>query len=542
MTAGETETLQRQARYVVVSNTVAAVSSLLGIRLELRETSLQAHYLNQRFLPLPILTNCTPGQVAFITEQSWAIPGVTLEQIAVRSYPHGMLAAHALGHLSRDDNHDEEEDEITYHYRLPDYVGGIGLEKALDRELRGTAGAKAVQVNSSGYRHRQIEDVLIPPKPGLNVITTLDLSLQKVVEQALDTVKGGDERGAVVVMDPRNGDVLAIASAPSFNPSEFLSQIPQQRWDEFLNKEPERRMFNRATYGEYAPGSTFNVIHALAQLDSGLDPDEIYHVQPNPHDPGHGVYFLGRRPIKDTAPPGEYDFRKALIKSSNSYFIHYGLRLGWDKILSMGHRFGLGERTDIAIGEEKKGYFPTLELVRAKGLNDGNLANVCIGQEITVTPIQLAVAISAVANGGRVFYPRLVNRLEPYDLFSEGARQTVLPGQIRAEVQLPLRHYNTIREAMRDDVADSGGTGKASRVADFAVCGKTGTAQVTSNGRMDHITWFVSFAPFESPRYVVVVMIESGASGGGTCAPVARQIYKHLHETEVAIAKGGAVN
>ncbi len=534
------ELLQRQSRYAVVSNTVAAVGSRLGTRLLLGEEALHAHYLNRRFLPLPVIPDCNPTQVAQITEQVWAIPGVALEQVAVRNYRYGSLAAHVLGHLKRDDNPDEDREEITYHYRLPDYVGAIGLEKSLDTELRGTAGTKAIQVNSQGYRHRQSEELLTAPQPGRNVVTTLDLALQQAVEKALNTVKGGDERGAAVVLNPINGDILAMASAPEFDPTEFLSPISTARWEGFHNKEPERPMFNRATYGEYAPGSTFKVIHALAQLENGLDPSETVTVRPNPADPGHGVYYLGNRSIGDRAPPGDYDFRRALIKSSNTYFIHYGLRMGWERLLAMGHQFGLGEKTGVGIGEEAIGDFPLMEDIPRRGWNQGNLANVSIGQEITVTPLQMAVAIGAVANGGRVYYPRLVHRIEPYDLFSDGAPEGVLAGQLRSEIKLPLRYFDLVRAAMRDDVLDDQGTGKAARLPDISVCGKTGTAEIKGNGRKDKVTWFVSFAPFEAPRYVVVVMIESGGSGGGTCAPVARQIYRHLKDAEMALTKGFA--
>lgn len=538
LTSTDLEMIQRQSRYTVVSNTIAAVGSRLGTRLLLSEEALHSHYLNRRFLPLSILPDCNPTQVAQITEQIWAIPGVALEQVAVRNYRFGSLAAHVLGHLKRDDNPDEDREEITYHYRLPDFVGAIGLEKSLDSELRGTAGTKAIQVNSQGYRHRQSEELLTAPQPGKNVVTTLDLHLQDAVEKALNTVKGGDERGAAVVLDPLNGDILAMASAPSFDPTEFLSPITTTRWESFHNKEPERPMFSRATYGEYAPGSTFKVIHALAQLENGLDPNEMFTVRANPADPGHGVYYVGNHPIGDRAPPGEYDFRRALIKSSNSYFIHYGLQMGWDRLLSMGRQFGLGEKTGVGIGEEATGFFPAIEDIPRLGYRQGNLANICIGQEITVTPLQMAVAIGAVANGGQVFYPRLVHRMEPYDLFSDGSPERVLAGQVRGEVRLPHRYYELVRAAMRDDVLDDEGTGKAARLPDFAICGKTGTAEIKGNGRKDKVTWFVSFAPYEAPRYVVVVMIESGGSGGGTCAPVAKLIYRYLRDAESGQTKG----
>ena len=543
-TSDEVAAMERRARFLVVSNTVAAVGARMGLLLPLNEEALQRHYLQRRFLPLSVLPNCTPAQVAFVTEQGWSIPGVALEQVAVRNYPNGPLGVHLLGHLRRDDG--EGEDEGLFDYRLPDYVGGIGLEQSFDRELRGVSGAKSILVNSAGYRARQAEEILTPAQPGQNLVTTLDRDLQKEVEKALDSVKAGDERGAVVVMDPRNGDVIAMASAPAFNPGEFIDGVSSARWTHFFLAKPSRPMFNRATYGEYAPGSIFKIINALALLENGLDPAELFTVAADPARPGRSAYHLGRRKIEDTAPPGDYDFRRAFIRSSNSYFIDHGLKLGWEKLLAMGHRFGLGEHTGIRIGEEADGDFPTFSAVQSgrweQGSGQGILADVSIGQQITVTPVQMAVMLSTVANGGKVFWPRVVDRLEPADVLSEEPTVNVKPGQLRDRIELPQRVWDLVRAAMRDDVLDNEGSGKASRLKDFAVCGKTGTAEIKGNGRKDKVTWFASFAPYEAPRYVVIVMVESGGSGGGTCAPVAKQIYQYLQGREQGTVKGLARN
>jgi penicillin-binding protein 2 len=536
LTAPEIDQLQKLARFLVVSNSVASLNAKLGTQLAVSPKALEDHYLQRRFMPLPILPNCTPTQVALVTEQSWSQPGVALEQVAVRNYRYGPLAVHLLGHLKRNDAYDEQEG--TFDYRLPDYSGAIGLEKSFDRDLRGVAGAKSILVNSAGYRHRQAEEILESAKPGLNLVTTLDLDLQLQVEKALNSVKNGDERGAVVVMNPNNGDVLAMASAPSFDPTEWLDPISVDRWNNYFTRIPERPMFNRASNGEYAPGSTFKIFSALAFLENGLNPAELFTVEPDPRRPGKGAYFIGNHPVGDTASPGEYNFRRAFIKSSNSYFIHYGLRLGWEKLLGSGHRFGLGDPTGIRIGEEKSGDFPTLEDVTRNNWGPGKLGNISIGQETTVTPLQLAVGLSAVANGGHLYWPRVVQRLEADGPLSPEPPVEVKPGQVRSEIRLPSTAFELVRSAMRDDVADSEGTGTGARVKDFAVCGKTGTAEIKGNGRKDKVTWFASFAPYEAPRYVVIVMVESGGSGGGTCAPVARQVYQFLHDRELGLSKG----
>ncbi len=330
----------------------------LRLPLTLSEEALHQHYLTKRALPLPILPNCTPQQVALITEQSWNLPGVVLQQVPIRRYPYGHLASHVVGHLRRDDDYDEEEGRFDY--RMRDFRGAMGLEAAYDRELRGQSGARSILVNSAGYRHRQGEEVIAEPQPGLNLVTTLDLELQQAAELSLTQVKG-DERGAVVVMDPTNGDILAMASAPDFDPSEFLDGVSAQRWTNFFLAEPATPMINRATYGQYAPGSTFKIIDAVALLENGLDPTEIFHVDPDPTTPGKGRYMLGQRSIKDLAPPGDYDLRRAFIRSSNSYFIDHALRIGWERMLYYGNAFGLGQRTGIRLAEKQPPTFPPLK-------------------------------------------------------------------------------------------------------------------------------------------------------------------------------------
>jgi len=527
ITRAELDQLNRESRYAVVSNTVAEINRRLGTALTLSEPALHQHFVGKTALPLPLIPACTPAQIALITEQGWNIPGVELELVPVRSYPHGTLASHVVGHLQRHDDYDEEEGR--YDYRLRDYRGAMGLEAAYDRELRGQAGARSILVNSAGYRHRGGQGLNLDPEPGLNLFTTLDLDLQQAAERALGTVNG-DERGAVVVMDPSSGDILALASAPAFDPVEFVDGVSPVRWTNFFLAEPATPLMNRATYGQYAPGSTFKIIDALALLEAGLNPEAPFTVEPDPRNPAKGAYFIGRRAIRDLASPGDYDLRRAFIRSSNSYFIHHGLRLGWERLIGAGLDFGLGQHTGIRIPEESAGDFPNMAAVRERGWTAGNLANVSIGQEITLTPLQLAVVVSAVANGGKVYWPRLVDRLAPEDPLSDTPPIHVKPGQVRSELKIRAAHFQRLRLAMRDDVLDSEGTGKAARVSEFAVCGKTGTAEIKGNGRKDQVTWFASFAPFEAPRYVVVVMVESGASGGGTCGPVARQIYEHLRD------------
>ena len=298
-----------------------------------------------------------------------------------------------------------------------------------------------------------------------------------------------------------------------------------------------RPLINRATDEIYSPGSTFKVITALALMDAGIALDPEFEVKIDPARAPKGAYWLGTRKIEDTANSGTYDFHRAFIKSSNSYFIHHAQLLGLKRFLEFGHRFYLGERTGLKVSRDEAGIFPRFGETLPNGQtwdahNVGVLADAAIGQQINVTPLQLALAYAAVANGGTLYWPRLVDRLEPGDALSDRTTEWIRAGQVRAKLALRPEHLAQVQAAMRDDVGDREGTGKEARVAGFAVCGKTGTAEIKGGGRKDKVTWFASFAPFESPRFVVIVMVESGRSGGGTCAPVAQRIYQFLHDRE----------
>lgn len=525
ISANEREWLRRNARYGVVSNIISQINQQLGTQVVRTEADVFRHWSRERALPFPVLNKLTPAQVAILTEQGWSIPGVELELVPVRSYPNGTLAAHIIGAVRTYDS--SEEDDQAFDYRLRDYRGLIGLESAYDRQLRGMPGAKSILINSSGYRHRQGEILLAEPSLGDTLVTTLDLGLQKAVEKSLAQVNG-DERGAVVVVDTRNGDILASASAPTFDPNAWIDGISQAENARLLDPKM-KYLFNRATYGSYNPGSTFKIVTALACFEHG-----ILNVN-NVHDRIHtlGYYRLGRNHvIDDTAAAGDYDFNRAFIKSSNSYFIENGLKLGIDHLLDYARLMHLGEKPGLRLNEEATGIVPRREDVSAGGI-PGKTANLSIGQELTVTPVQLAMVIAAVANGGTVYWPRLIDRFEPGDRLSDAPVERVRAGQVRTQLDIKREHIEIIHAAMRDDVALDEGTGKNARVKDFVVCGKTGTAEVKAGSRLiDRITWFASFGPYESPRYAVVVMVESGGSGGGTCAPVARRIYEYLRDRE----------
>jgi len=529
LTRAQKLALESDCHYRAVSNVVQKIGEIVGQPLFLYRSNFFRHYTNQLALPFPVLRNLTPAQVARLQEHPSTPPGVDLEVQPFRHYPYNNTAAHILGYLSKDNSSAEGEDAF-FNFRLPDYRGRVGIEGALDQHLRGKAGMKSVLVNSLGYR--QSETVWNPAEPGKNVVLTIDRAIQESAEKALRTAPApyrGPVRGAVVVMDPHTGNILAMASSPSFDPNSYIRGMSYEEYAK-LEDENLRPQVNRATRVAYPPGSIFKIVVSLACLDAGLDPLQPFYCPQ--------VIWVGRRAIKDPQgnPNGDYDFRHAFMKSSNSYFITNGIVYGPQGIIRLGEQFHFGERTPFEVAYDVGGSFPRMKDL-LKGWSDGDTANIAIGQgPIDLTLLQVAVMVSAVANGGKVLYPRLVERIVAQDPVS-GEPPIFMPGaKVRDQIRVQPHSLEVVREAMLADVEDPEGTGKKSFVPGLRVCGKTGTAQLGESGKpgADHITWFASFAPYENPRYVVVVMIESGASGGGTCAPVAGAVYRTIHDLESA--------
>jgi penicillin-binding protein 2 len=524
LTKKEIEALTWQARYDVASNVVAQVGTMLQKPVLLDSNDFVRHYQARLALPYPVLPDIPPDLVARFEEQNTnPTNGVDLEILSARYYPLGTTAAHLLGHLQRDDSSAEGE-ESYFTYRLPDYRGIVGIEYGFDAALRGHAGGKSVLVNNQGYR--QSESVWEPVEPGSNVVLTLDLRIQQAAEQALAaaaTTYTTPVRGAAIVMDVNTGDILALASAPVFNPNNYVQGFPPGEYTRMQELTAEK---NRATYETYAPGSTFKPIVGLACLENGLNPKAIIY---NP-----GFIYVGKREIKDLAAPGDYDFRKAIMESSNTYFITNGMKAGIENIVRLGHRLHFGERMDLDNRQDSRGAFPSLEQVRDHWTG-GETANLCIGQGyIAVTPLQITVMTAALANGGKVLWPRFVDHIQSADS-TFGSRPGVVyaKGRVRDNLGVSQRSLGILKDAMHAEV-EEGGTGHAAAVPGLEICGKTGTAEIMDehNRMTGRTTWFISYAPEEKPRYAVVVMVEGGLFGGSSCAPAAKKIYEAILKAE----------
>ena len=521
--------LQQKTRFEVSSNIVAELGVRLQQSIPFDQKTFQRRYDRDRILPMPILFNLSSSNIARFEEQSMHTPGMDLDVQSVRFYPNNSLAAHMLGYVT----HNNDTGDIVakqFNYRLDDYQGLSGIERLMDTDLGGQAGWKSVIVNSLGYSQR--ETIGAPVVPGRNVVLTIDLDIQKAAETALAGAQA-NVRGAVVVMDARNGDILAMASAPTYDPNFYAvkrDKAAQDKEMEYLSNTNTRPQIDRAMQENYAPGSIFKIVVGMAGLEAGtLDPNEIY------MSPGNFPMRGLKSPIGDTAGAGPFDFDRALAKSSNPYFITNGLKPGvLPKIIGLGRRLHLGERTGVLHGQEAPGHLPSQKDITTSSWRPVETAYLSIGQgQIAVTPLQMAVMTSAVANGGKVFWPRLVVGSEAYG--DTEIAETYAAGQVRDTLGVSERNLQIVRQAMRKEVESPEGTGHGVIIPGFDIAGKTGTAEVEKNGHKDgqaKDTWFVSFAPYEKPHYVVVAMVEGGASGGKTCVPAVHKIYEAILRSE----------
>jgi penicillin-binding protein 2 len=472
----------------------------------------------ESFQPVRIRRGLGLEDVAKIEEWKLELPGVIVEVEPQRAYPTSRFAAHLLGYVR------EATDEQLRQgrYRRGDMVGQTGLERLLDEYLRGRDGGEQIEVDAMGRQIRLIQHK--EPEPGAQVVTTLDRRIQEAAERAFQ-----GRAGAVVVMDPRTGDLLAMVSAPAFEIDRFTGTIDRAVWLSVI-QDPKHPLLNRAIQSQYAPGSVFKIVIAAAGLQEGkLAPMDRVRCD--------GEFHLGGLTFKDWKKEGHgtVDLHRAIVQSCNIYFYQAGLKVGAEAIAKYARMFGLGQATGIELTGEKPGLIPGPKRDRRGRLiwHAGETVNMSIGQgQVLVTPIQVARFMSAVANGGVLWRPRLVQRIERPD------RGVVWndPGKVMGHVELSPIVQEFLRRSLWS-VVNEGGTGGGARIPGFDVAGKTGTAQTIANSRADRgedHAWFASFAPANDPQVVVVVMVEGGGKGGQVAAPIAKKIYEAIFLEKVA--------
>lgn len=486
---------------------------------------------SRNFESVPLRSRLTDEEVARVVSQRYRLPGVDVKARLLRDYPQGSTASHVIGYIGRITERDVERIEEAgnaANYRGTLHMGKAGLEQSYEHELHGTTGFEQVEVNAGGRAVRALSHTAATP--GNDLELTLDIELQKVAEKAF-----GDRRGALVAIEPSTGGVLALASMPTYDPNLFVDGISTQDW-KALNDSPDHPMLHRAIYSTYPPGSTFKPFMALAGLETGKRT-----ARQAMYDIGY-FQFGGHRFMDDKiGGHGMVDLHKSIVVSCNTYYYQLANDLGIEGIAGFMAPFGFGERTGIDLPGEATGVLPSPEWKRNRFKKPeqqrwfaGETISVGIGQGYNAyTPLQLANALAALVNHGKLFRPHVVK----YVVDSRtGERRAVEPEPLR---QIPLRdaHLKAVLDAMVD--VNRTGTGKrAFKGAPYTVGGKTGTAQVFSlrgqryvEGRVrerlrDH-SWFVAYAPAENPKIALAVLVENGGFGAQSAAPIARQVIDY---------------
>lgn len=499
----------------LVEKYLPAISEGLGIsKGDLRDQLNNTKNL-QKFQPIIIKADASPADVAFIESHRTDIPVLEMISVSRRRYLPGGFLAHAVGYVG--EVSEQQIEASNGKLRLGDFAGKFGLEVQYNDLLQGTDGMRRVIVNSIGK-----EVGPLPAQaavPGKQIQLSIDFDLQQVAEQSL-----GPRPGAVVALDPRNGEVLAMASHPAVDPNDFAVRISADEWKE-LNEDPEKPLLNRAIQAQLAPGSVFKIIMATAMYETKAVPESF-----TVFCPGYGTFY-GRQFkcwVYGKSAHGVVDVHKAVNQSCDVFFYNLGIRLGIDRISYYASKFGLGRKTGIDLPSEGAGLMPSEEWVQRvfhRKWYPGETVSVAVGQgAITTTPLQLARLIGGIASGGVFKQPHMLK-----DAPNVG------------EERFPLSE-STVEKITNDmyGVVNNGGTGAALKLQDIEFSGKSGTAQVIGYSTRDRFgkqkkfldnAWFVGYAPRRNPEIVVSVLVqESGKHGGEAAGPVVRDIIKAYYD------------
>jgi penicillin-binding protein 2 len=481
---------------------------------------------------LPIRTRLSDEEVARFAANRYRFPGVEIKARLFRQYPHGDLASHVIGYIGRINAKDQErlaELEVAANYRGTDFIGKAGVEASYQQDLHGTTGMEQVEIDAAGRGIRTLART--PAQAGNNITLTLDIKLQEVAEAAF-----GERRGALVAIEPSTGGVLALVSKPGFDPNLFVDGIDPQSWTE-LNNSPDRPLNNRAIAGVYPPGSTFKPFMAMAALELGKR-----NFKSAIHDPGY--FEFGGRRFRDSKPGGHgyVDLYKSIVVSSDTFYYQLANDMGIDAIAGFMGKLGFGAKTGIDLEGEATGVLPSPEWKQRRFSKPehrkwyaGETISIGIGQGYNAyTPIQLALAVATLAANGDMYRPRLVSHV---DNVRTGERRHFEAALLR---RIPLKAENLefVKQAMAG--VNKEGTGaRAFGDAQYTSGGKTGTAQVigmkqgekydekkVAERHRDH-SLFIVFAPVESPKIALMVVVENGGFGARAAAPIARAVLDY---------------
>ncbi|HEX5687669.1 MAG TPA: penicillin-binding protein 2 [Ideonella sp.] len=532
--------------------TINALAELVEIRPSDRRRFKRQLEESKSFESLPIRNRLSETEMARFIAQRFRFPGVDIKARLFRNYPLGETGSHLIGYIGRINQTEKQamedwEEETQANYRGTEYIGKLGLEQAYESELHGRTGVEQIETSAGGRAVRRLDSK--PSTPGNTLILSIDIKLQALVEQLY-----GDRRGALVAIDPRNGEVLAFVSKPTFDPNLFVDGIDQENWSA-LNENIDKPLLNRAIRGTYPPGSTFKPFMSIAALNSGKRSASTVVMD-------NLTYTFGGRTFgsPETDRPGPKDMRAAIVSSSNVYFYSLANEMGVDLIHDQLAPFGLGRKTGIDMDGELTGDLPSTDWKRRRFKKPeqqkwyaGETISLGIGQGYNnFTMLQMANAMAALSSGGLRFKPRLVHEVE--DAITREKRSN--SSQALEPIGLKPEHVAVIRDAM-NGVTIAGTSARVFAGAGYQSGGKTGTAQAVgaranekySAARMaehlrDH-SLYIAFAPVDEPRVALAVIVENAGWGSGAAAPIARRVLDYLlmdqypSEEDIALVREG---
>ena len=540
------------SRVADLEQTIDALSKVVEIHPRDRRRFKKLQEESKSFESLPIRTRLTDEEVARFAAQRFHFPGVEIKARLFRNYPFGELASHVIGYIGRINQSEKEriqESEDAANYRGTDYIGKLGVEQSYETQLHGTTGVEEIETSAGGRAVRRLAST--PATPGNTVVLSIDIKLQKLVEDLF-----GERRGALVALDPKTGEVLAFVSKPTFDPNLFVDGIDQENWQE-LNESLDKPLLNRALRGTYPPGSTYKPFMALAALETGKRTP-----QQTIQDPGY--FMFGNHRFRDDKEGGHgtVDMYKSIVQSCDTYYYVLANDMGVDLMHDELQKFGFGAFTGIDIQGEVRGLLPSTEWKRKAYKRPeqqkwyaGETISLGIGQGYNnFTMLQLALATGVIANDGIKMKPHLVK--EVVDVVTRTSRETLR--EIKAEAIADPKNIAVIRNALVG--VNTEGTGAtAFRGAGYVAAGKTGTAQVVAikqnekynAARMaerlrDHAL-YMAFAPADKPKIALAMVVENAGFGGAMAAPIARRVFDYwllgqspTPEDMAAVQKGQA--
>jgi len=499
------------------------VAGLAGISPDELRSDLKDIEGTNRFIPTRIARDVDFKVISFIEENRETLDGVDYKIEPIRLYPSSNLrCSHILGY-TKEISKDQLKNQQGDYYKQGDIVGMTGLEASYENYLRGEKGYQFILQDSKGREVGGLNDSKsdIPAVSGYDLVLTIDAELQQYAEKLL-----GNRKGAIVAIDPNNGEVLTLVSKPDFDLNYFSGKLSPQIWA-MLNTDPDKPLFDRATQTRYPPGSTYKMVSALASLQEGI-------MKTNSTIPCEGSFTYGDRVFHGVGGGGNVNFVNAITRSNDVFFYKLVLKIGLDNWSKYGKIFGFGDKTGIDIPEEGRGLLPSTEYYNRvygpTGWTQGYVVSLGIGQgELGVTPLQMACYCASIANSGTYFQPHLVKFLK-----NPNTGELIPVNFKRRELPIDGKYFDLIHKGMYN-VVNGGGTAAAIRTSQVEIAGKTGTAQ-NPHGK-DH-SWFICFAPYDNPKIAICVLVENAGWGAAVAAPIAQRIvlkylFGNADETDI---------